>query len=659
MQVDAPQIAGTPPPTTVAVSLLVRQGGRQFRSLQAAVWRSGFNPENSWLAFPLLTADPEGFRDVSGSAVRPDFSATGDGLRFGFEVTVGVATPTAATYLVDLDDVEVIGIRSQNLPPGLAFDPSQAAMLPDGSVYRVLSRNANGGRGAGFPMIRVGDRNAPLTARGTEAYVLDGATVPEPPWSFAFAAGEPTALLATNHSPPTFCAYVREVTLESVDGGTVYTPNRSTLVVLPADPTYSCFIENLARLFSLTIGCGPRPAPIPAAAGAPEDALGTLRAFRDTVMAPSSAGRYYRELYAAHSSAALDAVVQRPTLVLDLARAWEPWITGAAAMVGGNGSSVTVTPTMLADLRGILDGFKIAGAPAFSRAISQEEARLGIASWAGLTFAQVWQRVAATPVPTTCAPDAHSLCLNGGRYRVEADWRKPDGERGRARAVSLTGASGYFWFFDPTNVEILTKVLDGCGVNDHTWSFSAGLTNLEVDLFVQDTLTGLGKHYNNAAGTSFPPILDTEAIACTAAPPPAPLVAHAPIASPDRASVAKGTCVDTPTTLCLDGGRFAVEASWTLTNGTTGPAFAAPLTDNTGTFWFFREDNVELVVKVLDACSLAAAPRFWVFAGGTTNVGVELRVLDTATGVENRYQRGAGAPFTPILDTDAFATCSP
>lgn len=666
MRVDLPEpvVGVASPPVGVSVALIVRQGPTRFRSLQNAVWRSGFAPENSFLPFPALTVDPEGFRDLDGSDARPDFGLTAPELRFGFEITVSLPTPTEATYVVDLDDIVVTALRSQDLPPGVAFDPRAvpggATVLSDGTLYRVAIRPPNGLGINPSRMIRVGDPALALRAHGSARVVVRGVPEQESGWASDFPAGVREITVEPGHVEASFCSYVHELTLESVDGGRVYSPARTALLLLPRDSASDCFFDRLAHVLTLAVACGEGLASLAAVApAAPGDDLDTLRAFRDDVMAASAAGRYYRDLYATHSTAAVRAVLQRPKLVFDLARAWEPWVAGAAAMVAGNGASASVTPSMLADLREVLDGFKTAGAPAFSRAVSQEEERLGIATWAGLSFAQVWQRVQATAVPTSCAPDAHSLCLNGGRYRVEADWRKPDGERGRARAVSLTGASGYFWFFDPTNVEILTKVLDGCGVNDHTWSFSAGLTNLEVDLFVQDTLTGLGKHYNNAAGTSFPTILDTEAIACTAAPPPAPLVAHPPIASPDRASVAKGTCVDTPTTLCLDGGRFAVEASWALANGSTGPAFAAPLTDNTGTFWFFREDNVELVVKVLDACSLAAAPRYWVFAGGTTNVGVELRVLDTVTGVERRYQREAGAPFNPILDTDAFATCTP
>jgi hypothetical protein len=62
------------------------------------------------------------------------------------------------------------------------------------------------------------------------------------------------------------------------------------------------------------------------------------------------------------------------------------------------------------------------------------------------------------------------------------------------------------------------------------------------------------------------------------------------------------------------------------------------------------------VVKVLGACS-SPFPRFWVFAAGLTNVGVEITVTDTANGTVRRYENPIGMSFEPLQDTNAFATC--
>ena len=115
------------------------------------------------------------------------------------------------------------------------------------------------------------------------------------------------------------------------------------------------------------------------------------------------------------------------------------------------------------------------------------------------------------------------------------------------------------------------------------------------------------------------------------------------------------TCTEDTTTMCLNNGRFQIRATWTSgTNG--GSAGAVPLTTDTGFLWFFNNANVELVVKVLDACSLNS--RFWVFAGGLTDVGVRLTITDTVAGVTKEYVNNGGQAFQPIQDTSAFATCS-
>jgi len=106
--------------------------------------------------------------------------------------------------------------------------------------------------------------------------------------------------------------------------------------------------------------------------------------------------------------------------------------------------------------------------------------------------------------------------------------------------------------------------------------------------------------------------------------------------------------------LCLNDGRFQVVATWNIPEA-SGRAHVARLTNDTGYLWFFDPSNVEVVIKVLDACD--AFGRFWVFAGGLTNVAVEITVLDSQTGEMKTYHNDLGEPFAPLQDTDAFATC--
>jgi Leucine-rich repeat (LRR) protein len=112
---------------------------------------------------------------------------------------------------------------------------------------------------------------------------------------------------------------------------------------------------------------------------------------------------------------------------------------------------------------------------------------------------------------SVCVPGANTLCLSGGRFKVQAGWRTREGQTGAGRAVTLTGDTGYFWFFNESNIEMVIKVLDACGVNQRFWVFAGGLTDVQIDITVTDTRTGDVKTYRNPQGTAFQPIQDTEA----------------------------------------------------------------------------------------------------------------------------------------------------
>ncbi len=117
-----------------------------------------------------------------------------------------------------------------------------------------------------------------------------------------------------------------------------------------------------------------------------------------------------------------------------------------------------------------------------------------------------------------------------------------------------------------------------------------------------------------------------------------------------------GNCVENATTLCLSNNRFRVNTSWLRTNGQTGQGQAVELTGDTGYFWFFNAANVEMVLKVLNACG-APTPRYWVFAGGLTNVDVVTTVTDTQAGRVKTYINPQSTAFQTVQDTSAFATC--
>ena len=110
-------------------------------------------------------------------------------------------------------------------------------------------------------------------------------------------------------------------------------------------------------------------------------------------------------------------------------------------------------------------------------------------------------------------------------------------------------------------------------------------------------------------------------------------------------------CISLPDALCVQQDRFIVKAFWKVGQGPYVPASAVPMTSDTGYFWFFSPNNVELVVKVLNGESVNGY--FWVYAGGLTDVGVLLTVTDSLTGKVKTYVNPAGTRFLPIQDTKA------
>lgn len=117
-----------------------------------------------------------------------------------------------------------------------------------------------------------------------------------------------------------------------------------------------------------------------------------------------------------------------------------------------------------------------------------------------------------------------------------------------------------------------------------------------------------------------------------------------------------GGCQPSPTRLCLEEGRFAVEASFRDRFGFAGQGqVSAARTADSGLFWFFRDSNWELQVKVLDGCGVNG--HFWVFAAGSTNVEFTLTVTDLSTGLERTYENPQGRVAVTVTDTTAFASC--
>ena len=276
--------------------------------------------------------------------------------------------------------------------------------------------------------------------------------------------------------------------------------------------------------------------------------------------------------------------------------------------------------------------------------------------------------VCAQP-PGPCVSNATTLCLNNGRFKVQAIFSAPSLgiTNAPAQAVPLTSDTGYFWFFSASNVELVLKAVDGRAFNGFFWVFYGALSDVEYHITVTDTTTGAVKPYSNTAG-HLASVADTAAfpgtgVAATSAPAATPESSTSSIDAIVRAEKGQVTrllsasttqaCTADDTTLCLNGGRFQVRAIFSAPSLgiTNAPAHAVPLTSDTGYFWFFSASNVELVLKAVDGRSFNN--HFWVFYGALSDVEYHITVTDMVTGAVKPYSNTAGH-LASVADTAAF-----
>ncbi len=216
-----------------------------------------------------------------------------------------------------------------------------------------------------------------------------------------------------------------------------------------------------------------------------------------------------------------------------------------------------------------------------------------------------------------CVSDSTTLCLNQSRFQVTVDWEVPrEGRSGHGTAVPITADTGAFWFFNSDNTELVIKALDAREVNGRFWIFYGALSNVQYTITVTDMATGAVKTYENPDGT-LASVADTTAFNPTGAAVETQDTAssgeierrsaeelyglYARLTETARAKIAPSPCTPGSTTLCLNESRFHLTVDWEVpAEGRSGHGTAVPLSGDTGYFWFFNGDNVELVIKVLD-----------------------------------------------------------
>jgi hypothetical protein len=118
--------------------------------------------------------------------------------------------------------------------------------------------------------------------------------------------------------------------------------------------------------------------------------------------------------------------------------------------------------------------------------------------------------------PHCTGSTALSLCLQD-RFVLTGKWRTnpaPGSPTDGNASVAIAGDnSGLFWFFSSDNWEVMLKALNGCGLNNRYWIFSAATTNVYYRIEVFDTVGLEQKIYFNYPGPPAPAVTDTNAFA--------------------------------------------------------------------------------------------------------------------------------------------------
>ena len=139
---------------------------------------------------------------------------------------------------------------------------------------------------------------------------------------------------------------------------------------------------------------------------------------------------------------------------------------------------------------------------------------------------------------------------------------------------------------------------------------------------------------------------------------PERVASGAPLAEP-------GPCVRDANTACLLDDRFEVRV--TMKDFST-PAVVFPgviqtysgassETNQTVSFYSFQEGNVEVFVKMVDACTHATTA-FWLFAAGATDADTEITVRDSLADEIYTIHNLPHVVFDTVADTQAFKTCA-
>lgn len=243
---------------------------------------------------------------------------------------------------------------------------------------------------------------------------------------------------------------------------------------------------------------------------------------------------------------------------------------------------------------------------------------------------------------TLVAGDGYTDAVAGEHYRPALPWRVSDANPCACITFLDTGEGQVFEF----SVAIDPRAYDQDGVDVGVFDpIPAQVGRVTV----QKARSGASDSEQCAATTTPPPPPSPPPPPPPSPPPPSPPPPPPPPPSPPPPPDPNAEC--SPDVLCLQQGRFRIGVVWRAEESEGRAYRAGWQTDDTGFLWFFDEDNVEMLVKVLDGC--AVNERWWVGAAAATTLGYRLTVEDSETGEVRTYYADPGKSRA-LLDAGAF-----
>ena len=230
-------------------------------------------------------------------------------------------------------------------------------------------------------------------------------------------------------------------------------------------------------------------------------------------------------------------------------------------------------------------------------------------------------------------PSASCLTLQDGQFQASATFLNKDSgtfqEAGSRFLDQETGfdETGYFFFEDPDNIDLVVRVFDGCDFNDHFWVFAASLTNVEYELTVTDTISGESKTYGNSLGKIAPPIQDTQAFATCP--------------SPKHKRSRVGVLPKMGEILNLHNDKFKGEIDWSIPGNGTGRGTVGVQTETSGAFWFLDQSDFNVYLQIIDGRTING--HYWLAYTSLTGADYTMTLTNNETGLQRRYHNPLNA----------------